>query len=524
MIIMKFTFPLFASLIYLKANNAFTPRTHTTPRQNSLLFSSSNSSPSSQYQQLTDKYGVPIDTMKGVPAFPQQTPHSGCHYTDSHDEALKKEKLWGKLRRSNIPIIGRSQNKRRFMEGWYYRVTLPDTRESFAFIFSIEDPHSKKYSNPDENGISKSPYTLSCCQIMGPDDSYLIKSDKRDTIYWSWKNSQGLGCTFEYFDENHEPTTAMSPEKFRSDVKTGFQMLPFSLQGKIEGHDGIKGGLFNDDNALETEYCSWDLNITPQCGWGGDSNSLKQYSTAGWLASYPVFEPHWQITMALARASGTITWKGKTYNFKDMPFYAEKNWGGAFPIKWYWVQCNSFIDQPNLAVTAGGGTRKLPFLGTTEDLGMVGVHYEGVFYEAVPWTGTMSWKCAEWGEWILTGRCTEGPRKFEVELSTKCSAPGVKLRAPVQNGMQFMCRDSFYGECTLSLYELVYDSQTKEYTRGKLIVDKARSDTAAVEIGGGPWWDTWEGKSKMKNPARGLVKLPYVFQNAKRKITNVFTN
>lgn len=191
--------------------------------------------------------------------------------------------------------------------------------------------------------------------------------------------------------------------------------------------------------------------------------------------------------------------------------------------KWYWVQCNSFIDQPNLAVTAGGGTRKLPFLGTTEDLGMVGVHYEGVFYEAVPWTGTMSWKCAEWGEWILTGRCTEGPRKFEVELSTKCSAPGVKLRAPVQNGMQFMCRDSFYGECTLSLYELVYDSQTKEYTRGKLIVDKARSDTAAVEIGGGPWWDTWEGKSKMKNPARGLVKLPYVFQNAKRKITNVFT-
>ena len=30
------------------------------------------------------------------------------------------------------------------------------------------------------------------------------------------------------------------------------------------------------------------------------------------------------------------------YEFQDAPSYAEKNWGGGFPSKWHWVQCNSF--------------------------------------------------------------------------------------------------------------------------------------------------------------------------------------
>lgn len=30
------------------------------------------------------------------------------------------------------------------------------------------------------------------------------------------------------------------------------------------------------------------------------------------------------------------------YEFQDAPAYAEKNWGGGFPSKWHWIQCNSF--------------------------------------------------------------------------------------------------------------------------------------------------------------------------------------
>lgn len=46
--------------------------------------------------------------------------------------------------------------------------------------------------------------------------------------------------------------------------------------------------------------------------------------------------------MALGRASGWLEWGDKRYEFQNAPAYAEKNWGGGFPKKWFWVQCDSF--------------------------------------------------------------------------------------------------------------------------------------------------------------------------------------
>ena len=32
----------------------------------------------------------------------------------------------------------------------------------------------------------------------------------------------------------------------------------------------------------------------------------------------------------------------------------------------------------------------------------VGVHYEGKFYEFVPWNGVVRWEIASWGYWYIT--------------------------------------------------------------------------------------------------------------------------
>lgn len=48
----------------------------------------------------------------------------------------------------------------------------------------------------------------------------------------------------------------------------------------------------------------WEYSTHPVYGWG-DVKS-KQKSTAGWLAAFPVFEPHWQICMACGLSTGTI--------------------------------------------------------------------------------------------------------------------------------------------------------------------------------------------------------------------------
>ncbi len=197
---------------------------------------------------------------------------------------------------------------------------------------------------------------------------------------------------------------------------------------------------------------------------------------------------------------------------------------GSFPIKWYWVQCNAFDNYPNLSVTAGGGVRKLPFLpgSKTEDVGMICIHYNGTFYEAVPWTGDMSWEVSPWGKWILRGRCTSGQRLFETELTAFCDrSPGVVLRAPTEkDGLVYFCRDSFLADVTLSIWPLQWNEDTKDYVRcnDTTIIDSATSRQGGVEVGGGPWWDVWKGTSRMRQPMKALVRLPYIIDQLKQKI------
>lgn len=35
--------------------------------------------------------------------------------------------------------------------------------------------------------------------------------------------------------------------------------------------------------------------------------------------------------------AGWIEWGGERFEFRDAPSYSEKNWGGGFPRKWFWV-------------------------------------------------------------------------------------------------------------------------------------------------------------------------------------------
>jgi len=406
------------------------------------------------------------------------------------------------------------------MEGWYYRLTLTEENVSFAFIVSIEDPEQ-----------DSSPHRLACIQVVGPDDEYLVQADADDTKFWAWKYQQGLGYIFDYKNKTESDcvldrsSTALSKEDWQHHVESGFQILPLHLMGQIKGHDGSQGGVMKGQGI--PGECSFDMSVDPVAGWGDADPGVTQKSTGGWLASFAVFEPHWQVTMADGRATGTVQWKNRTYNFKNMPFYAEKNWGKALPSKWYWTQCNSFDGYTNpgneLSVTAGGGIRQVPF-GQQESLGMVSVHYQGKFYEAVPWTGTMKWQVSQWGYWNLYGKCTEGERKFEVNITYTVDpreTPGLVFRAPTPNeGMVYFCRDTFDANVTLSLWELDWDEQAQDYIRTANkppLIDQATSTQGGAEVGGGPWWDDWNNDSQLKRSFKFMLQLPYKVRNLVRR-------
>ena len=492
-------------------------------------------------------------------------PHSGRHFYPSHPAYRRQfaRRWFWKLRK-----------RKRFMEGWYYRLTLKNYESdscndnqnenkpvSFAFIISIEDP-----------GITSSNLRLACIQAIGPNDQYLVQATKDDTKFWASEKSQSLGCIFEEICSQNtrnstdipSTITQLQPDLWKQSVRSGFQIIDDSLSrtskisdletkprwlGRIRGHDGSKSGVL-DGQGIPGQV-EFDFEVDPKsvCGYGGyvmstsgaiDStqnistqsktiahDAQQQKSTGGWLSSFPVFEPHWQVTIADALASGSINYNGTQYKFKDQAFYAEKNWGHALPSKWYWTQCNSFDNyEGELSVTAGGGIRKLPF-GKEEELGMIAVHYKGRFFEAVPWKGNVEWNVSTWGEWSLYGDRLEETTSygldkvtrpttttpFAVEIKYRCDPkeiPGLVFRAPTpKKGMVKFCRDTFEAHCELTLWELKRNEKTKELEKIQPpIIDRATSKEGGAEIGGGPFWDEWQGKSKLKPVVKSLLNFP----------------
>jgi tocopherol cyclase len=349
---------------------------------------------------------------------PRQTPHSGYHWD------------------------GKST---RFFEGWYFRVTLPEIQETFAFMYSIEDPRGGQ------------PHSGGCAQILAPDDQYLCRTFPNLRKFWASRSYLGLG---------HWGKTALtvSPrllpvQDFEEYIEQGYQVTATLHQGSLQ----IPG---------QNQSCRWLYRTQPRSGWG--TPQAPQKSTAGWLSFLPIFEPGWQILMADGLATGWIEWNGQRYEFKDAPAYSEKNWGRSFPQKWFWLNCNSFTEETDLSLTAGGGKRKV--LGILEEVGMIGLHYRGQFYEFVPWNSQVSWQVQPWGRWEMQAI----NEHFKVQLIGTTDLAGIALRAPTEQGLVFCCRDTMKGFLSLDL-------QTRQ---GNCIV-KASSSVCGLEIGGNSWQNAW---------------------------------
>jgi tocopherol cyclase len=371
-----------------------------------------------------------------------QTPHSGYHW-DS----------W------------RQENKARFFEGWYYRVTLPEVGQTFAFMYSIEDPWGG------------SAYSGGAAQILGPDDGYLCRTFPDVTGFWAWPDRLGLGHT----SGHSRVSTWLTPDQFWQHIQPGQ-----GYQATATQHQG-----FLSDPSTGAQ-ARWHYQIQPIYGWG-DLGAVQQ-STAGWLSQWQIFEPGWQILMAHGLATGWIEWQGKRYELQQAPAYGEKNWGGAFPLKWFWLNCNCFEQEPDLALTAGGGRRQI--LGWPEEVAMVGIHYQGKFYEFVPWNATVTWTIQPWGDWQMTAQ----NHHYQVRLRGSCTQPGTPLRAPIHNGLRFCCRDTMQGHVELELHQ------------GRRQIINARSTLCGLEVGGaevqqtGIWPTPWQGQSRYPLLVSGLSK------------------
>ena len=162
-----------------------------------------------------------------------ETPHSGYHWDGS---------------------------SRRFFEGWYYRITLPTRGQSFAFMYSIEDPKGGQ------------PYSGGAAQILGPEDSYLCRTFPDVNKFWAHRESLGFG----HWGRTDLPIKPqyLEPQVFDSRVEEGYQATATLNQGYL--HDPGSGS-----------RCFWQYQIQPVYGWG-NSDQLQK-STAGMVSFLPIF-------------------------------------------------------------------------------------------------------------------------------------------------------------------------------------------------------------------------------------------
>jgi tocopherol cyclase len=296
-------------------------------------------------------------------------------------------------------------------------------------------------------------------QILGPDEQYFCRSLPNLARFWASKDKLAHGYSH---NQNNRS------------ISESYQVTANSHSGQFW-------------HPASAQIIRWNYTVAAIYGWG---TSPLQQSTAGWLSQLQIFEPGWQILMAHGLATGwfeKVDCSGHVQtrlDFEGVPTYAEKNWGGAFPKQWFWIQCNAFADYADLALTCGGGIRKV--LGWQESVGLVGIHYQGQFYEFVPWNSKISWQVLPWGSWQIWAERQD----YAIELFGKTSDSGVMVRVPTASGLEFLCRDTTNGDLRVNFWQIQGGS--------KKLIFTAKSHQAGLEVGG-DWAGAWQHHTKSKN-------------------------
>ena len=178
--------------------------------------------------------------------------------------------------------------KRPFFEGWYLRITTPN-EESIALVFHVFDSHTKRPTLRKGVGM----------QVITPVGTVVVESPDVSTFR---ADSHELDLR-NFFPNN---------DYFRLTSNRVSGRASSSLIGSIQ-------------------TVEFDVDIVPKIGWGGGPDD-KQFSTAGWLAAFPVFEPHYQVLISKGLASGSLSITGRNgsrldFDLNNSVVYLEKNWG-----------------------------------------------------------------------------------------------------------------------------------------------------------------------------------------------------
>ena len=405
--------------------------------------------------------------------------------------------------RSPLGIPPNRRRARTFFEGWYFRVTLPESRDNLSLIYHVYDPD-----------LPDSPRRAAGAQVCAPGGGYLFRESKDVDAFRADPHALELRMPLEPgvgvptpdparpAEPHHlEPEFYEVSEEARATAVASLATRPATIprcgpvQTRLRRRVGLSRATGRRVRRRPRE--------TPNLHRG---LALRAPRVRTPLPGAPRARPGDRMGRDGRRSRG----------IPRLARVAEKNWGGAgFPEKWFWLQCNAFPTRPGLSVTATGANRGVVLLpGAREEVAAVMIHdADGNFYPFVP-AGSdpaeVRWEVAPWGSWRVTAETSTHEVEITATIEPKDVVPGgtTVLRAPVDDpkrGMAPSCRESFRGTMRTSLWEREGRGWGSG-ARGRCILDAVASDVAAVEVGGGPWEEDWVGNAEMREPLGTLAR------------------
>jgi len=217
-----------------------------------------------------------------------------------------------------------------------------------------------------------------------------------------------------------------------------------------------------DERTLEVSVGDARLSVALHdvVGWPHRLGAGGLAAIVPWLGQY------WHPHVLGGRVAGSLRVGDDTWDLDGADVYAEKNWGGGFPDRWWWGQAQGFARR-DLCVAFGGG--RLP-------VGPVGVDVTGVVLRVgddvvrfVPPVALIRTDIGA-GEWRLDARRLGW--RLRIEGDAAGGAPTV-LPVPVPAERRNVDRD---------LEHLAGRMRLRVWRGRRLVVDD-RSDLAALEVG-----------------------------------------
>lgn len=197
-------------------------------------------------------------------------------------------------------IFQGERRRKRYFEGWYYKVVHQTGQHAFALIPGISlEAENEKHA---------------FIQLM-----------------------DGTGGKSHYYEF---PIEEFSADKKSLDVKIGsnhFSKKKIAIDlPDIQGELTISG-------------------LTPL------KRSILNPGIMGWYSFTPFMQCYHGIVSMHHQLDGAISHEGNNYDYKGGTGYIEKDWGTSFPKCWFWTHCNTFESDEKVSLFAS--VAHIPWMG-----------------------------------------------------------------------------------------------------------------------------------------------------------------